>query len=68
MDQSSEFLVGTILLDVVLLALLRFLQPPGDPRMYSLLAIVVVSPILSYLAVYQWDLGRSSGRPPESAE
>lgn len=56
MERTNKFLVGTILLDVALLALLQFLQPPGDSRVYSILAIVVVSPLLAYLIIYRWDL------------
>lgn len=69
MDQTNKFLVGTILLDVAFLALLQVLQPPGDPRVYSVLAIVVVSPILAYLIVYRWDPAvRSDDRQSRRSE
>ncbi len=62
MERSSEFLVTTILLDVVLIGLLQIVQPPGDPRVYMIAALVVVSPLLAYLFAYRWDLGRSTWR------
>lgn len=67
MEQSSKFIVATILLDVVLLGLLQIVPLPGDPRIYNFIAILVVSPLLAYLIVSRVEFGRSRDRDPESS-
>mgnify|MGYP007025109843 CR=1 FL=1 len=51
MERSSQFIIATLLLDVVLLGLLRLAPLPGDSQIYNSVAILVVSPLLAYLIV-----------------
>jgi len=67
MEQSSKFIVLTILLDVVLLGLLQLFPLPGDPRIYNFVAILVISPLLAYLVVSRVDPTRSRDRDSESS-
>lgn len=61
MERSSQFLLLTIAIDVVLLMALGQLSLPGDPTIYAAVAILVVSPLLTYLIVFRDDYRRPFG-------
>ena len=53
LGRLDKFLIVTIILDVMLLTLSPYFVPPLDGRVYGILAVLVVSPILAYLIVYR---------------
>lgn len=55
MQKSSQFLLVTVAIDVVFLLVLGQLSLPGDPTIYAAVALLIVSPILTYLIVYRDD-------------
>lgn len=58
MNRSSQFLLLTVGIDVLLLILLGRLTLPGDPTLHAIVALLVVSPLLTYLIVFRDDYGR----------
>lgn len=68
MTKSSQFLVATIVLDVFLLIFSNVVNPPGDPEIYGIVGIFVVSPLLAYFIVYRLEYGRWMGESTSSTE
>lgn len=56
MRKPSQFLFLTIALDLVFIVLISTLPLGGNQGLYRAVAILVVSPVLTYLIVYQLDL------------
>lgn len=66
MENSSRFLVLTILFDIILLGLLGFLALPGPQVVWVFVAVFVVSPLLTYVVVYRDPFGAGAGPAGET--
>lgn len=61
MEKSSQFMVVTIAVDLLLLLLIGLVPLPGDRVLQVAVALFLVSPLVTYLVVYRDDYRRPFG-------